>query len=119
MAREFERSQRVASQLRRELTELLQREVEDPRVQWVTIIDIEVSRDLSVAKVYISTLQKEKLEETLTALQELAPGLRRLLGKRLHLRTIPELQFLKETALERGMRIAQLLDQLKKDEGDG
>lgn len=114
----FERARRVASQLQRELTELLRREVEDPRLSWVTVTGVEVSRDLSVAKVYVSTIQEEQLEEALQALRERTPLLRRLLGKRLHLRTVPELRFFKDTAIERGMKIDRLLDQLRGERGE-
>ena len=117
MAREYERAQRVAPQLQRELSDLIRHELKDPRLGWVTVDDVEVSRDLSVAKIYVSTLDMEQIDATLEILQGAAPFLRRELGKRLHLRQIPELRFFKDTAIERGMRITQLLDQLaRKDE---
>ncbi len=116
MAREYDRSQRVASQLQRELADLIRHEIKDPRLGWVTVDDVEVSRDLAVARIYVSTLEMDQIDTTLEILQGAAPFLRRELGKRLHLRQIPELRFFKDTAIERGMRITQLLDELKKEE---
>ncbi|MFN3920033.1 MAG: 30S ribosome-binding factor RbfA [Methylohalobius sp.] len=114
--KEYERAQRVASQLKRELSDLIRFEIKDPRLGWVTVDDVEVSRDLSVAKVYVSSLEEGKLEDSLEVLNNAAPFLRRELGKRLKLRTIPELRFYRDTALESGFRITRLLDQIAKQE---
>jgi len=117
MARDYERSQRVASQLQRELSDLIRHEIKDPRLGWVTVDDVEVSRDLSVAKIYVSTLEADRMETTLEVLRAAAPFLRRELGRRLRLRTIPELRFFKDTAIETGCRITRLLDQIAKKDG--
>lgn len=119
MAKEFERSQRVASQLQRELADLIRSELKDPRLGWITVNDVEVSRDLGVARIYVSTLEAQQLEANLEALQNAAPFLRRELGKRLHVRTIPELRFYKDTSVERGQRLDELLGQIAKDSGEG
>ncbi len=116
MPRDYERHRRVASQLQRELADLIRHEIKDPRLGWVTVDDVEVSRDLSVAKVYVSTLDMAQIDTALEILQGAAPVLRRELGRRLHIRQIPELRFFRDTAIERGMRITQLLDELKKEE---
>ncbi len=112
--KEYERSQRVASQLKRELADLIRLELKDPRLGWVTVDEVEVSRDLSVAKVYVSTLEDAQLAASLEALKAAAPFLRRELGRRLKLRGIPELRFYQDTAIERGLRMTQLLDQIAK-----
>ncbi len=112
--KEYERSQRVASQLKRELADLIRLELKDPRLAWVTVDEVEVSRDLSVAKVYVSTLEDAQLEASLEALKAAAPCLRRELGRRLKLRIIPELRFYRDTAIERGLRMTKLLDQIAK-----
>lgn len=114
--KEYERSQRVASQLRRELADLIRFELKDPRLGWVTVDDVEVSRDLSVAKVYVSTLEDTQLKASLETLKNAAPFLRRELGRRLRLRIIPELRFYQDTAIERGLRMTKLLDQIAKQE---
>jgi ribosome-binding factor A len=114
--KEYERAQRVASQIKRELADLIRLEIKDPRLGWVTVDDVEVSRDLSVAKIYVSSLEEDKLEDSLEVLSNAASFLRRELGKRLKLRTIPELRFYRDTALESGFRITRLLDQIAKQE---
>ncbi len=118
MAREYDRAQRVASQLQRELAELIRSELKDPRVDWVTVDDVEVSRDISVAKVYVSTLDPEQVGIAVEALTAASPFLRRELGKRLHMRSIPQLRFFKDTAIERGIRMTQLLEQIAKERED-
>lgn len=118
MAREYDRSQRVASQLQRELADLIRSELDDPRLGWVTVDDVEVSRDLSLAKVYVSTLATDQIDSTLEVLSAAAPFLRHELGKRLHLRSIPVVRFCKDIAVERGRRINQLLDEIAKNRKD-
>ncbi|MCX8049717.1 MAG: 30S ribosome-binding factor RbfA [Methylohalobius sp.] len=113
--REYTRSQRIASQLREELSELIRIELKDSRLSWVTVDEVEVSRDLQVAKVYVSSLKEEQLEESLKALKAAAPFLRHELGKRLHVRVVPELRFYRDTAIEHGLKITQLLRQIKND----
>ncbi len=110
--KEYERSQRVASQLKRELADLIRFELKDPRLGWVTVDDVEVSRDLSVAKVYISSLEDAQLEANLEALNKAASFLRRELGKRMKLRVVPELRFYRDTAIEHGLKMTKLLDQI-------
>ncbi|GAB6066943.1 30S ribosome-binding factor RbfA [Methylothermus subterraneus] len=114
--RQYERAQRVASQLKRELSDLIRFELKDPRLGWVTVDDVEVSRDLAVAKVYVSSLKEDELEASLEALKSAAPFMRRELGKRLRLRIVPELRFYKDTAIETGLRVTKLLDQIAKHE---
>lgn len=110
--KEYERSQRVASQLKRELADLIRFELKDPRLGWVTVDDVEVSRDLSVAKVYVSSLEDAQLEANLEALNNAASFLRRELGKRMKLRVVPELRFYRDTAIEHGLKMTKLLDQI-------
>ncbi|WP_022948542.1 30S ribosome-binding factor RbfA [Methylohalobius crimeensis] len=117
MTKEYERARRVASQLQRELAVLIRDELKDPRLGWVTVDDVDVSRDLSVAKIYVSTLEESQLEATLEALKSAAPFLRRELGKVLRLRFIPELRFYRDTAIESGLRMTRLLDRIAEQEG--
>lgn len=105
------RSQRVSRQLLRELAELLRDEVKDPRVALVTVTDVELSADLAHAKVYFTTLNPEGPQKARTGLQQAAPFLRSLLGRRLKLRTTPELHFAVDTSIETGMRLSRLIDE--------
>lgn len=113
MPREFTRSDRVASQLQKELAELLQMHIKDKRLGMVTISAVEVSRDLAVAKVFVSFLgADETVKECLNTLSHAVPMLRHELGKRMRIRIMPELRFLHDESIERGMRMQALLDQL-------
>jgi ribosome-binding factor A len=113
MPREFTRSDRVASQLQKELAELVQIHIRDKRLGMVTISDVEVSRDLAVAKVFVSFLgANEPVKQCLNTLTQAVPMLRHELGKRMRMRIMPELRFLHDESIERGMRMEALLNQL-------
>ena len=112
--------QRVSEMLRGHLTDLLQTRVNDPRVGLVTITDVEVNADTTQAQVYFSVLGDESdREEAMAGLQSAAGFLRRELGQRVRLRNTPELVFHWDPSLERGERIASLLDRLKDDSTAG
>lgn len=114
MPREFTRGDRVAAQLQRELADLLRNELKDPRVGWVTVHAVEVSRDLAVAKVFIGFLEEGDVARTsLAALKHSAPFLRRELGRRMQMRSVPELRFLRDESAERGERINALLHEIR------
>lgn len=109
MAKEFARSQRVAEQLRRELAELLQFEVKDPRAAKATLTEVEVSGDLAHAKIYFVT-QEGDAEATAAALTKAAGFLRSQLSHRMMMRTVPQLHFSYDESLDRGIRMSQLID---------
>ncbi|HET7649878.1 MAG TPA: 30S ribosome-binding factor RbfA [Gammaproteobacteria bacterium] len=120
MAREFERSSRVAGQLQRELSDLIRREVKDPRVRNVTVTKVDVTRDLSHAKVLVSVLGEGGPQpEVLEALQHAAGYLRHLLGKSLKMRAIPELRFAQDDVLERAAHLTALINEANRDKGSG
>ena len=104
------RPQKVADLIQRELSDLLRREVRDPRVGMVTITSVDVSPDLSHAKIYFTTLDKDHLKETTKGLQRAASFLRVQLSKRMSMYTTPELRFLYDESVERGDRLSQLID---------
>jgi ribosome-binding factor A len=115
MPKEFSRGDRVAAQLQRELADLLHNELKDPRIGWVTVHAVEVSRDLAVAKVFLGFLQEdEAMRESLAALKHSAPFLRRELGRRMKMRVVPELRFMRDESVEQGMRISQLLHEIRR-----
>jgi ribosome-binding factor A len=119
MPREFSRSDRVSAQMQRELAELIQRELKDPRLGLVTISDVEVSRDLAVAKVYVSFLgASETIKQNIDRLSQQGHFLRRELGRRMRLRIIPELRFIYDDSIERGSRLASILGHLGDDASD-
>ncbi len=111
MPREFSRPQRVAAQIQRELAQLIQFEVKDPRVGLITISGVEVSRDLSHAKIFISMLESgHEVDEALKGLNSASGFLRRELGKRMIMRVVPNLHFVYDASVERGANLSALID---------
>ena len=104
------RPQKVADLIQRELSDLLRREVRDPRVGMVTLTSVDVSPDLSHAKVFFTLLEKEKKDETTKGLQRAASFLRSQLSHRMSMYTTPELRFVYDESVERGDRLSQLID---------
>ncbi len=108
----YPRSRRIGDQIQKDLSDLIRRDVKDPRVGMVTVTAVEVSADYAHAKVYVSSLQgQESLKRTLEALQEGAGFLRRQLGRRMTLRTMPQLHFLEDLTLDRAVALSSLIDE--------
>ena len=109
MAKEFSRSHRVAEQMRRELADLLQFEVKDPRVGMVTITEIEVTGDMAHAKIFYSAAKASDAIQT--GLEKSSGFLRTQLAKRMLLRTVPQLHFVYDASIDNGMKMAQLINE--------
>jgi len=107
--RDFNRSERVAGQIRRDLARLIQKEIKDPEVGFVSLSDVEVTRDLSHAKVFITVFEPDKAKESLKALGRAATFLRHRLGQELRLRHVPELHFVHDDSVEQGSHIDELI----------
>ena len=115
MAREFSRTRRVGQQIQREIALILQREVKDPRIGMVTVSDVELSRDLVYAKVFVTFLfdQDEQAVKTgMEGLHEASGYIRSLLGKAMRLRIVPELRFEYDNSLVEGMRMSNLVSKV-------
>ncbi len=112
MPKDFPRTRRVGEQIQRELAELIRDEVSDPRVGMVTVSAVEVSRDLAHAKVFVTPLGggPEEGAELVEALNHAAAFLRKLLGQRLRIRTVPALHFFYDESFDRGARLSALID---------
>jgi ribosome-binding factor A len=109
--------ERVNSLIRHEISELLQRQVKDPRLgNFITVTAVDTSSDMRYAKVYVSRLEGiEEKQETLGALASAAGFFRKELAMRLKLRRVPELNFQWDDSLERGAHLLRLIDQLTPD----
>jgi len=111
MPKEFSRTRRVGEQMQRELAQLIQQEIKDPRIGMPTVMAVEVSRDLSHAKVFVSSLSSsEDMPQTLEILAKASGFLRHELGRRIKMRIIPELHFVHDESIERGNRLSSLID---------
>lgn len=118
MPREFSRGVRVASELHRLLNELLQSEVKDPRLHGVRVSEVEMSRDLGVAKVYYSLLRPDDdPAEAERAFAKARGFLRGRAGRALELRRAPELRFEHDRTAERGIELTRLIDSHDPDRG--
>jgi ribosome-binding factor A len=105
-----QRTERLDSQIRGELMELVQREMSDPRIGFATITSVETSPDLRHARVWVSVLgTDEEREDSLEALRAATPWFRRRLGQRLRLRRVPELAIHLDRSIESGDRVLRLL----------
>ncbi|MDR2465523.1 MAG: 30S ribosome-binding factor RbfA [Streptococcaceae bacterium] len=110
------RDRRVAQELQREINEILQKRVRDPRVQEVTITDVHVTGDLSLATVYYSILSDfaSDNEQAAIGLKKATGIIKRELGKQLSLYKIPDLTFVKDESVQYGNKIDQMLRDLNK-----
>lgn len=109
MPREFSRSQRMAEQIRRDLAELVNEELKDPRMGFLSFTAVKLSRDLSTAVVYCSILEDDKREETLETLSRATGYLRTELSKRFRSRTVPTLKFVNDDSVIRGAKMENLI----------
>ncbi len=112
--------------MQRELAQLIREEIKDPRVGMVTVSGVQVTRDLAYAKVYVTVLGAgDDTAETVKALNNAAAFLRRALGQRMVIRSVPQLQFVHDESIERGARLSSLInaaiaaDEKKAQRGDG
>ena len=111
MAREFSRTDRVGSQVQRELASIIGNELDDPRLGMLTIQEVRISKDFSHAKVYYTSLGSSlKPAEIQRILKEAAPFLRHELGRKVNMRTTPELRFVHDESVERGEKLSSLIE---------
>ncbi|MGH1486022.1 MAG: 30S ribosome-binding factor RbfA [Cellvibrionaceae bacterium] len=113
MPKDFSRTDRIADAIKRLLATLIQQEINDPRVGMVNINDVVVTRDLAIAKVYITFVGRDddpQCQEGASALNNAAGYLRTLLAKQLSLRTTPKLQFFYDKTPIRGQALSSLID---------
>ena len=108
-----QRTDRLDSQIRHELMDLLQREMQDPRLGFVTITRVETARDLGSARVWVSILgSDEERDRSMAALGVATPWLRRRLAERLTLRSVPQLSLRRDDSIEAGDRVLRLLKEI-------
>ena len=111
------RQRRVAEFIKEELNELIERQMDDPRLQWVTITDVEATPDLQVARVYFRVIgEPDRRMEALDGLQHAKGYLRRELAAKLKLRLVPDLLFFHDDSPDLGQHIEDMLEKLHKDD---
>jgi ribosome-binding factor A len=116
---DFSRTDRVRKAIIREFSDILTHEVKDPKLvnQLISVTDVEVSGDMRHAKVFVSIMGEESLQnEIMEVLKENTPKIRSAIGQRIRLRYTPEIDVRLDNSLERGSRVTQLLNQISRGE---
>ena len=115
MQRDFSRTDRVAQQVQQEIAMILQRDFKDPRVGWVTVSSVDVSKDLAYVTVFVTLLGQEddaeKIEQTITILNKANGFFRGEIGKRMRLRIVPEIKFAYDNSLVTGIEMSKKVDE--------
>ncbi|HRI37572.1 MAG TPA: 30S ribosome-binding factor RbfA [Nitrospira sp.] len=115
----YKRADRVADQIRMEVADILMRKIKDPRVHGVTVTDVELTGDLRIAHVFVTTMERDAAErEVFAGLSKASGFVRAELGRRLSLRYLPDVIFKKDVSGIRGNRIDQLLAELHGSTGE-
>lgn len=112
-SKSFHRTDRVAAQLRRELGTLVHEAVRELGLPSVSVSDVEVTRDMAHAKVFVTALQPERSAEAVKGLREAAKEIRYELARAVKLRHVPALHFVYDESLDRGEKIDRLLQQIR------
>ena len=113
------RSDRINEELKREISDILQNDIKDPGLGFVSVVLVEVSRDLHQAKVYYSVMgNHDDIQSTKDALKRSAGFIRREVANRLALRYTPELVFIYDDSIEHGIRIAQIINKENAKQGN-
>jgi len=112
MPKDYSRTLRIGDQIQRELALMIPREVKDPRLGFVTITAVEVTRDLGHAKVFITLMSDDadKIQQSLDILHEASGLLRTRLGQAIKLRSLPQLHFYFDESIVRGARLSALIE---------
>lgn len=125
MAQEFNRTDRIADQMQRDLAELIRSSLNDPRLGMVTVNQVTVARDLGYSDVYVTLLTAEDLDAdaeevktTINILNGAAGFLRSELSRMIRLRTIPQLRFHFDASVKRGRQLDQLITKARKKDND-
>lgn len=107
----FSRSDRVSEQIRRDLAEIISSELKDPRIGMISLTAVELTPDYAHAKIFFTTLDTSHLPEIQAGLRRASGFMRRELGRRVRIHTLPELHFIHDNSLERGASLSLLIEQ--------
>ena len=124
MARDFNRTDRIADQIQKDLARLIQFEIKDPRMGMVTISHVRVAKDLGVADIYITVLplgeqeQEQAIKDALSILNNASGFLRGELARQINLRVLPSLRFHFDSTIERGRHLTSLIEKASRLEDE-
>jgi ribosome-binding factor A len=110
------RIERVEEEIRQQVSMIIQRDLHDPRIGFVTVIRVQASPDLKTANVYFTTIEKNKsFEDTVAALEQASGYVRRLIGERIKIKFTPKINFVYDDTQAEQNRIDELLDRIHKE----
>ena len=112
----YKRSQRVSHVIREEVSDIILNRLKDPRIGFLTVTDVEVSQDLKLARIYVSTLKDEDREGAIEALTSSKGFIRQELGRRVRMKSTPELEFRFDESSRYGDKMERLFKQIKEEE---
>jgi len=116
--REFTRSERVAAQLHREIAQIIQQDVKNPAVGFVSVSEVNVTRDISMARVYVTVFDAEEAAVSIKALNKAAGFIRKQVGHKMRMRYVPELRFFHDSSVETGARVDELIAKALRQDAD-
>lgn len=106
---------RISEEIRRVISKLILQELKDPRIdKLATINRVELTRDYSIAKIYLSSITNEKIEDTILGLESAKGFIKREISKEIDLRIMPELIFVKDDSIEKSFEMFKKIEELKK-----
>lgn len=113
------RTTRVAEQMKKEIAAIIEHQVKDPRIGFITITNVELSNDLRHAKIFFSSLgNEEQQKKSLEGLENAKGFIRKEVAQRIQLRYAPEILFRIDNSIEHGVKISQILSKIKSDEAE-
>jgi len=121
MSKEFGRVDRLSQQMQQEMALILQRDIKDPRLhRMITVSDVDVSKDLSHAKIYVTFLglEADKVKLNLEILNDASGYIRSLIAKRIQTRIVPTVRFYFDKSLDEGIRMANLVENVRKSDDE-
>ncbi len=111
------RTEKLRQLLKEEISDILRREIKDPRLGFFTVIDAEITTDLQHAKIFVSIMgTEEQRKESMEVLKHAQHFVRQEFGKRVRMKTLPDIQFKLDDTAEKGVRILELLEEIKRNE---
>lgn len=110
------KTQRIASNIIKELSYILAYEVKDEDIKFVTITDCKLASDLSYAKIYVTVFEKEKTQSTIKALNDASGFIRKELASRIDVRHTPELSFVYDESIEYGKKIEDIIEKIHEED---
>jgi len=106
------RMEKINSQIKKIITEIVQRELDDPHCTFISITSVSTTKDLREAKVYFSTLKDNEIEHAEKSLNKMSGFIRKMLGKKVRLRILPALTFLPDTSIKYSVEINRKIEEV-------